>query len=199
MRFSLLSAFIISGSLAACSTSAQQPTTSQQVSPPASTKGNMPVLYDPAQDPAMNPPQAPQKDQPVIKPAAKDAPVLVFRKTRCFGTCPAYTATVYDDGRVAYEGIDFVQRKGKHELRLPTAVIDQTLQKANALHFSQLQRQYLSGVSDLPSTYLTLMLADGTQKTVQVESTDRTPPELKELLTYIAEQLDKVTGGAAKQ
>ena len=147
----------------------------------------------------MNPPQAPQKDQPVVEPAAKDAPMLVFRKTRCFGTCPAYTATVYADGRVAYEGLDFVQLKGKHELRLPTAVINQTLQKANAVHFSQLQNQYLSGVSDLPSTYLTFTLADGTQKTVQVESTDRTPPELQELLAYLTEQLEKVTGGAVKQ
>ncbi|QNE40185.1 hypothetical protein F1C16_11755 [Hymenobacter sp. NBH84] len=178
--------------MAACSTSAQQPTSSQT---PAPTQGNMPVQYDPAKDPAMNQQQAPQRDQPVVKPTAKDAPVMVFRKTRCFGTCPAYTATVYADGRVAYEGLDFVTLKGKHELRLPTAVINQTIQQANALHFSQLQSHYLSGVSDLPSTYLTLTLADGTQKTVQAELTNDTPPPLKELLTYVAEQMDKITAG----
>ncbi|MBO3271922.1 hypothetical protein J4D97_14785 [Hymenobacter defluvii] len=181
--------------MAACSTSAQQPTTSQM---PAPIQGNMPVQYDPAKDPAMNQQQAPQRDQPVIKPAAQDTPVMVFRKTRCFGTCPAYTATVYADGRVAYEGLDFVTLKGKHELRLPTAVINQTIQQANALHFSQLQSHYLSGVSDLPSTYLTLTLADGTQKTVQAELTDNTPAELKDLLTYVTEQMEKITAGLDK-
>ncbi|MBC6612172.1 hypothetical protein H8B15_14685 [Hymenobacter sp. BT507] len=195
MRFSLLFAFAVCGSLSACTTSAQQPTTSQ---PPAPTQGNMPVQYDPAQDPAMNPPQTPQKRQPVVKPAAKDAPVMVFRKTRCFGTCPAYNATVYADGRVAYEGLDFVPLKGKHELRLPVTVIDQTLKKANILDFSQLQSHYLSGVSDLPSTYLTLTLADGTQKTVQAELTNNTPAELKELLTYLTEQFSKITASETR-
>ncbi|UOR05937.1 DUF6438 domain-containing protein [Hymenobacter aerilatus] len=187
---------VVFGSLTACSTSAQQPTTSQT---PAPTQRNLPVQYDPTQDPAMNQPQAPQKDQPVIKPAAKDAPVMVFRKTRCFGTCPAYTATVYADGRVAYDGQDFVNLKGKHELRLPTAVINQALQRANKLHFSQLQNQYLSGVSDLPSTYLTLTLADGTPKTVQTELTNNTPAELKELLAYLTEQFSKIAGNETKK
>lgn len=157
------------------------------------------MQYDPAQDPAMNPPQASQKDQPVVKPVAKDAPAMVFRKTPCFGTCPHYTATVYADGRVDYEGFKFARLQGNHTLRLPVAVIDRIVQQANDLRFSQLQHQYLAGVSDLPSTYLTLPLADGTRKTVQVESTDRTPAALQRLLTYVTEQLDSITGGPAER
>lgn len=197
MRPLLLSLLMVSGSLAACSTSAQQSTTSPPASSP--TPQNLPKPYDPAQDKALNPPQAPQKKQPVVKPTANDAPVMVLRKTRCYGTCPAYTATVYADGRVAYEGLDFVQLKGRHELRLPVAVIDEVVQRANALDFSQLPRQYLAGATDLPSTYLTLALADGTQKTVQVESSRTVPVALQSLLTYLTGQVEKVTGGAAQR
>jgi len=137
--------------------------------------------------------KTPAKAQDVVLPNKKGAPVIIFKKTPCFGTCPHYTATIYPDGRVEYEGIRFVQLEGKHELQLPEAIVSAILQKANEIHFSQLQEQYLAGVSDLPSTYLTLPLADGTTKTVVVEPGRHTPTELQDLLTYISTALDQVT------
>lgn len=197
---------LLCGGLAACSACAQRPTTTPATTSPAAASAPAPTPQKatPAQlHPLLNQkPQKPGKAQAVVKPAKKDVPAIVFKKTPCFGTCPHFDATIYPDGRVEYQGYHFVNLEGKHQLQLPAATVDAILQKANALHFSQLQSQYLVGTTDLPSTHLTLPLADGTTKTVVAEpSMDGrgAPAELQALFEYISSELDKITGGPAEK
>ena len=37
-----------------------------------------------------------------------------LERTRCFGTCPAYTVLIRSDGTFRYRGEDFVERKGEY-------------------------------------------------------------------------------------
>ena len=37
-----------------------------------------------------------------------DLPFITMRRTACFGTCPQYTISIYDDGTINYEGKLFV-------------------------------------------------------------------------------------------
>jgi len=39
-------------------------------------------------------------------------PVITLARSVCFGTCPAYNLEIYEDGKVVYEGKDFVKKKG---------------------------------------------------------------------------------------
>jgi hypothetical protein len=119
-------------------------------------------------------------------------PVVVFRRTPCFGTCPHYEATIYPDGRVQYDGQQYAPVEGKRDFTLPMAVVSKIKQDAEQLGFFQLREQYPSSHSDLPSTFLIIRRPDGTMKLVQAEG--EVPPSLKTLFAYIHEEIVKGLG-----
>lgn len=47
-----------------------------------------------------------------------------LERTACYGLCPVYVVTVFDDGRVEYEGKDFVKTKGKVTSKLDASKLD---------------------------------------------------------------------------
>lgn len=44
-----------------------------------------------------------------------DGPVVYYERTHCFGTCPVFRFSASQDGACEYEGINFVDRIGKHQ------------------------------------------------------------------------------------
>ncbi|MBG8555343.1 DUF6438 domain-containing protein [Hymenobacter guriensis] len=119
-----------------------------------------------------------------------EGPALIFRKTPCFGTCPAYTATIYADGRVEYEGQSNVPLTGTHQLRLPADTVAYIRREADRIGFAKLRPVYTANISDVPSTYLTMPQPDGTMKEVRVDVD--APAELTKLLEYIHRQVKSV-------
>jgi len=140
--------------------------------------------------------QAPKKVQPsaATQPTAA-GPVIVFRKTPCFGTCPHYEASIYADGRVSYEGFKYAPVEGKRELKMPVETVNTILAEAKAVRFTELREQYTLGTSDLPSTSLTITPRTGPAKTVTVE--EGGPAELKNLLDYVQKQVEESLGASA--
>ena len=143
------------------------------------------------------PKAAATKSAPATKPVAKDkeaeeAPVIVFKKTPCYGTCPHYEATIYPDGRVAYMGYRNVPKLGAAQLQLPPAVVGNVLSQARDLNFAGLQDLYSKGATDMPATIITIIQPDGKPKTVQVE--EGAPQPLKDLLKYLGDELEKQIG-----
>lgn len=69
--------------------------------------------------PAPPPPVAAKPPPPPVKPGPPKMPIAdhIFlaslHRDVCYGTCPAYTITVYRDGKVEFEGESFVKKKGK--------------------------------------------------------------------------------------
>lgn len=120
---------------------------------------------------------------------AAGAPVLVLRKTPCFGFCPYFEASIYADGRVHYVGHRNVAKVGTYELQVSADAVRQLLKQAEEIGFANFQDQYLSGATDLPSTYLTY-----NGKTVQSET--GAPQELLDLLTAVNNLVETVSGGA---
>jgi hypothetical protein len=123
---------------------------------------------------------------------AQVGPVLVFQRTPCYGTCPAYTATVFADGRVEYEGQRFVPVLGKHTLRLPPTAVAQMLAEAERIGFSQLDERYSRNTSDLPATIITVHPAGQAAKSVFAE--EGIPASLKGYISYLQARLDPLAG-----
>lgn len=124
----------------------------------------------------------------VTPPAA--GPVLTFERTPCYGRCPAYTMQVYADGRVAYEGRNFVPMMGPHDLRLPAAAVADMVRQAKEAHFETFDKQYSRNTSDLPSTIVAIRQPDGTLKSVTVE--EGAPENVRGLFTYLGNQFDQL-------
>jgi hypothetical protein len=45
-------------------------------------------------------------------------PVITLRRTACFGTCPVYSLEIYEDGRLHYQGDQFVGTIGPREAQI---------------------------------------------------------------------------------
>ena len=129
------------------------------------------------------------------KTAAEATPVIVFRKTPCFGYCPHYEARIYANGRMSYEGIEYAPVEGKREVPMPLATIKLIQDKARALHFNDLPERYTLGTSDLPATSLTISPTNGPAKTVIAE--EGVPAELKEFLSYVEKQVTNALGASS--
>jgi hypothetical protein len=119
---------------------------------------------------------------------AVTAPVLVFQRTPCHGTCPTYKAAIYADGRVEYEGQRFVSLIGKHTLRLPAATVSQMLTEAKRIGFTKLRDRYAGDTYDLPSTIITVQPVGQPAKSVY--AMQDIPENLQGYIDYLNEQLD---------
>lgn len=101
--------------------------------------------------------------------------------SRCYGSCPSYTVSVFDDGSLVYEGRDYVRVVGERRARLG----DDTMQKIVDLFFNarvfELADRYEYPVTDCASADLTFQYG-GRKKTVHHYPVGfGTPIELDEL------------------
>jgi hypothetical protein len=122
---------------------------------------------------------------------AATAPVLVFQRTPCHGTCPTYKAAIYADGRVEYEGERFVNLMGKHTLHLPAATVSQMLTEAKRIGFNKLRDRYAGDTYDLPSTIITVQPTGQPAKSVY--AMQDIPENLQGYIDYLNKQLDPLT------
>ncbi len=140
-------------------------------------------------------------EQPIMGGPGKDdemgnKPAFVFTKSSCLGPCPSYTATVWADGRVRYNGQLNVPRIGTFNLRMAPATVALLLQQAKGVGFTELRDHYASGATDIPATTLTIYQANGRSKTVVVE--DNAPEEVNALFGNVAAAVSSVAGGNAE-
>ena len=125
-------------------------------------------------------------------PSRQAEPVLVFQRTPCFGRCPTYTATIFADGRVEYDGQRYVPLLGKRTLSLPPATVTKLLAEANRIHFEQLQERYVGNTSDLPATIITVRQPGAASKAVY--AMEDIPANLQGYIDYLKARLDPLAG-----
>jgi len=94
-------------------------------------------------------------------------PILDFRQTECFGTCPVYSATIYEDGAVEYHGEKHVDVKGHKKFKLSKGAMLDLKNKIKQLDPLELKSEYDGNITDLPSTYITFYLGDNVVKKVR--------------------------------
>ena len=119
--------------------------------------------------------------------------VLVFQRTLCYGTCPAYTATVFRNGKVSYDGERFVPILGQHTLSFDQPTVAAMLDKARSLNFNSLEHNYRSGATDMPATIITTYLPGQRRYRVLAER-GAAPPALQNYIDYLTKQFDPLAG-----
>lgn len=73
---------------------------------------------------------------------AAAVPVITLERTVCFGTCPAYKLEIFADGKVVYEGKEFVKRKGKAEGRITKDKLEQLVREFERINYLSLDDYY---------------------------------------------------------
>jgi Domain of unknown function (DUF6438) len=141
------------------------------------------------------PTTAPAKPPVITPPPPKPHPhevLATLQRTACYGTCPIYTMTVYRDGVVEYDGVEYVKTKGKATGRITLAQVDaiDTLFVDN--HYTSLHDAYEKvEVTDTPSTNTSYRALDGHVKHIGHYHGDRDAPAI---LSTIENGLDELVG-----
>jgi Domain of unknown function (DUF6438)/Ankyrin repeat len=121
--------------------------------------------------------------QPPAK-AAEPPIQITLRRTTCFGECPDYTVSIDGHGNVTYEGRRFVRVTGKQVARIDRAAVQALLDEFERIEFFSLKDKYTARITDLPTTYVTLVLGD---RSKTVEDYHGAPKALRDLERHIDE------------
>jgi hypothetical protein len=125
-------------------------------------------------------------------PVSKVKPmVIVYEKTACFGKCPVFTMTINSETKlVTFKGAMNVDKLGIYEKNISEDELKKLSDGFETYKFFEMQDEYNSQMTDIPSKYITYTLEGKTKK---VRDRYNAPPELKsleKLLDAIAESDD---------
>jgi Domain of unknown function (DUF6438) len=94
-------------------------------------------------------------------------PLMVYERTVCFGKCPVFIFTIYNNGFATYEGKQNVEKIGFYGAELPRTDIDE-LKKAifEGKYFDMEELYHTPKVTDIPTVYTTVTIENKRKKIV---------------------------------
>lgn len=100
-------------------------------------------------------------------PEVKDWNSVVIELSRgvCYGTCPVYHVEIHGDGKVEFNGRQYVAQSGHHEAQISPDAVRTLFEKFRAADFFSLKDGYRGDITDHPSYSVTLRY-DGREKSV---------------------------------
>ena len=109
-------------------------------------------------------------------------PLIKMKRTACYGTCPQYEISIYENGLIKYNGKAFVDRLSCFQAVLNTNIIMEIKLHLESINFFQLDTAYISAVTDIPSVITEFNLDNKRHRVV-----DRLngPRELKKIYSLI--------------
>lgn len=129
--------------------------------------------------------------EPKPEPKNYNDVIISLERTTCFGTCPVYSVTIFEDGTVIYEGKQFVQNIGTYQYNIPSDNVERLIDKFHQINYFALDDSYYRNVSDLP-TAITTFQTDSYKKTVT--NYGRAGPES---LQELEQLIDRFAGSQA--
>ena len=88
-------------------------------------------------------------------------PLVEFTRGACYGKCPVYTLTIYNEGLAKFNGKKFTDKDGIHTKLLSKAQVEElrkTLEKANLFDYPD---NYEDGIADAAQVTLTYYSENG--------------------------------------
>src|SRR5260370_23277174 len=83
--------------------------------------------------------------------AAQDKTGLItLERSVCFGTCPSYIVTLASDGKLTWEGRDFVKTMGKATAQIRPEAFDKLVKEFEKIKFATLDDKYETGTRGCP-------------------------------------------------
>lgn len=129
-----------------------------------------------------------KESSPYYEQSEKNLPdslVVRLQRTACFGRCPIYTLSFYEDGTALFNGEKWVDKEGLFKSKVSKSQMKQILNKAAEIGFYEMKNQYDNEyVTDLPSTITTLK---GDSAFKVVANRYEGPEKLRELENLIDE------------
>ncbi len=130
-------------------TATESPATAQNQEPTDSPEKTLPMMLSGEPIPRMS------KEDSLLELPPAHSQIGQLRRTACYGRCPIYSITIYDNGVAIYHGIRFVPKLGYYRTAVSGEMIDSLAAKALSTGFYDLAQKYpieKVSVSDFPMT-----------------------------------------------
>lgn len=124
-------------------------------------------------------------------------PVITLQRTSCFGTCPAYKITIYDDGKVLYEGMRDVRHEGKATSQITKSDLEALVREFEKIDYLNIDENYTDDPKNCPELWtdnpsaITSLNWKGKTKTVR-HYYGCSGSKVAEQLTALEDKIDKV-------
>ena len=98
-------------------------------------------------------------------PEAVHVDAIILERTSCYGTCPVYKVTLQRDGKVAYDGKEFVKVTGHRTRKIPPEHFQQLAREVEQIGFFGFKAEYrykrnpdgsAEFVTDMPTRFTTV-------------------------------------------
>ncbi|MBT8220763.1 MAG: hypothetical protein KJP00_13115 [Bacteroidia bacterium] len=115
--------------------------------------------------------------------------VLEVSKSPCFGECPVFTLSVYDNGLAVLDGQDNLKHIGLYHKILDKKVMASLMKTCDEAQLFSLKDSYMRRVMDLPTTSLAYS-SDGQTKNISgnMDFPDGFKKVIKEVMDMIDEE-----------
>ena len=111
--------------------------------------------------------------------------VVVLERGACFGRCPIYKVRIFANGSATYEGINFVDKMGRHTTNFSTEELALIEQKAFEFKLDTMAKVYdQPRVTDLPTTIIGTTM-NGQYK--QIKMRHKYPESLRSYRNFLEE------------
>ncbi len=122
---------------------------------------------------------------------------ISLERGMCFGTCPVYSVTLFENGSVFYHGEKFVKETGNLTDTLTGSGFADILQACNETGFFQMNDEYVNlDMTDMPSAIITVQNGSGIKRVEHYHGDIHAPAKLTTLEDLIDQvvQITRWTG-----
>ncbi len=120
--------------------------------------------------------------------SAQGEELYLLSKGPCFGRCPVFSMTVYDNGLVKYKGTNFTKMLGTYEKIITAEELTQLAELFEASDFAAYSENYESLLPDLPLVKVGYAMGDSMRIVMGKETRPASLMTLQNALDNIANQ-----------
>ena len=117
--------------------------------------------------------------------------LITIKREACFGSCPIYSAQIFNDGTVVYVGEEYVKVKGERRHKISKDRVDALMKAFARIEYFSLQDRYEvdetgRSVTDQPTTTTSFSLNGKQKKVVDYYGAPKELVELEHLIDKLA-------------
>lgn len=117
--------------------------------------------------------------------------VITIKREVCFGSCPVYSAQIYEDGTVVYVGEAFVKVEGERRHRITEDRVRELIKAFERINYFSLKDRYAvdengQSVTDQPTTTTSISLNGKYKKVVDYYCAPKELVALEDLIDKLA-------------
>lgn len=118
--------------------------------------------------------------------------IFTLATTACYGTCPVFEISIFDNDSLVYNGQNHVKVTGQISKKLPKGTVEKLQKQFKEANFFEFKNIYEMNISDLPTTYISFTDNDQTKKIKDYAGSPNTLKQLESLLRALVEEEVKI-------